>query len=62
NSQPKSTTKSAQVEETVFEAGDTQGLENLREDMGNTNEPLVVNVDLNDWFKKQKRPPTLDPK
>ncbi|GJU08176.1 hypothetical protein Tco_1124606 [Tanacetum coccineum] len=31
-SQPKSTSKSAQVEETVCEAGDTQGPQNLRED------------------------------
>ncbi|GKE47128.1 hypothetical protein Tco_1478386, partial [Tanacetum coccineum] len=60
-SQPKSTGKSAQAEETVFEAGDTQGLHNFREDMGNTDEPPVVNVDPKDWFKKSERPPTSDP-
>ncbi|GKF89141.1 hypothetical protein Tco_0263104, partial [Tanacetum coccineum] len=47
-SQPKSTGKSAQADKTVFEAGDTQGPQNLREDMGNTDEPPVVNVDLKD--------------
>nr|GEV58783.1 DNA-directed DNA polymerase [Tanacetum cinerariifolium] len=57
---PKSTGKSAQVEETVFEAGDTQGPPNLKEDTGNTDEPPVVSVDLKDWFKKPKRPPTPD--
>ncbi|GJU98670.1 hypothetical protein Tco_1327941 [Tanacetum coccineum] len=60
-SQPKSTGKSAQAEETVFEAGDTQGPQNLGEDIGNTDEPPVVNVDPKDWFKKLERPPTLDP-
>ncbi|GJT64480.1 hypothetical protein Tco_1015960 [Tanacetum coccineum] len=60
-SQPKSTGKSAQAEEIVFEAGDTQGPQNLGEDMGNTDEPPVVNVDLKDWFKKLERPPTPDP-
>ncbi|GKA45796.1 hypothetical protein Tco_0738592 [Tanacetum coccineum] len=52
---------SAQAEETVFEAGDTQVPQNLGEDMGNTDEPPVVNVYPKDWFKKPKRPPTLDP-
>ncbi|GJY37798.1 hypothetical protein Tco_0424162 [Tanacetum coccineum] len=60
-SQPKSTRKSAQAEETVFKARDTQGSQNLREDTGNTDEPPVVNVDPKDWFKKSKRPLTLDP-
>ncbi|GKD07503.1 hypothetical protein Tco_1187188 [Tanacetum coccineum] len=60
-SQPKSTGKSTQVEEIVFEVGDTQGPQNLREDTGNTDEPPVVNVDPKDWFKKPKRPPTPDP-
>ncbi|GKC83441.1 hypothetical protein Tco_1139158 [Tanacetum coccineum] len=53
---------STQAEETVFVSGDTKGLHNLREDTGNTDEPLVVNIDPNDWFKKPERPPTLDPK
>ncbi|GJY09455.1 hypothetical protein Tco_0377640 [Tanacetum coccineum] len=60
-SQPKSTGKSAQAEETVFEAGDTQGSQNLGDDMGNTDEPPVVNVDPKFWFKKPEIPPTLDP-
>nr|GEW00753.1 hypothetical protein [Tanacetum cinerariifolium] len=58
---PKSTSKSAQAEETVFEAGDTQVPQNLGEDMGNTDEPPVVNVDLKVWFKESKRPHSLYP-
>nr|GEU43041.1 retrovirus-related Pol polyprotein from transposon TNT 1-94 [Tanacetum cinerariifolium] len=49
------------VEETVFVGRDTQGLQNLGKDTGNTDEPPVVNVDPKDWFKKPERPPTLDP-
>nr|GEV67046.1 hypothetical protein [Tanacetum cinerariifolium] len=62
-SQPKSTGKFTQAEETVFETlvGDTQVLQNLREDMGSTDEPPVVKADPKDWFKKSKIPPTLDP-
>ncbi|GKE41271.1 hypothetical protein Tco_1464676 [Tanacetum coccineum] len=60
-SQPKSTGKSAQAEETVFEAGDAQVSQNLGEDMGNSDDPHVVNADPKDWFKKPKRPPTPDP-
>nr|GEW19732.1 reverse transcriptase domain-containing protein [Tanacetum cinerariifolium] len=52
---------SAQAEDTVFKAGDTQGIQNLGEDTCNTNEPPVVNVDPKDWFKKPKRPSTPDP-
>nr|GEW47508.1 hypothetical protein [Tanacetum cinerariifolium] len=59
--QPKSTSKFAQVEEIVFEAGDTQVPQDLREDMGNNDKPPVVNVDPKYWFKKPKRPPTPDP-
>ncbi|GJU36359.1 hypothetical protein Tco_1184713 [Tanacetum coccineum] len=59
--QPKSTGKSAQAEETVFEAGDTQ-LPHLREDMGKTDEPPIFKANPKDWFKKPKRPPTPDPK
>ncbi|GJZ00972.1 hypothetical protein Tco_0518933 [Tanacetum coccineum] len=29
--------------------------------MDNTDEPSIVKVDPKDWFKKPKRPPTLDP-
>nr|GEW17181.1 hypothetical protein [Tanacetum cinerariifolium] len=56
----KSTGKSAQAEEIVFKVGDTQGLQNLRKDTCNTDEPLVVNVDPKYWFKKPERPPTPD--
>nr|GEV74895.1 hypothetical protein [Tanacetum cinerariifolium] len=41
-SQPKSTSKSAQVEETVFEAGDTLLPQNLGEDIGKTDEPPII--------------------
>ncbi|GJR45870.1 hypothetical protein Tco_1313973 [Tanacetum coccineum] len=44
-SQSKSTGKSAQAEETVFVAEDTQVPQDLGEDMGNTNEPPVVESD-----------------
>ncbi|GKE01033.1 hypothetical protein Tco_1389016 [Tanacetum coccineum] len=60
-SQPKSTSKSAQAEEIVFEAGDTQRLNNLGEDTSNTDEPPIVSVDPKDWFKKLEIPPTPDP-
>nr|GEZ59108.1 hypothetical protein [Tanacetum cinerariifolium] len=56
----KSTGKSAQVEEGVFEARENQVPQNLGEDMGNTDEPPVVNAGPKDWFKKPKRPATLD--
>ncbi|GKD85949.1 hypothetical protein Tco_1357103 [Tanacetum coccineum] len=61
-SQPKAIGKSAQAKETVFEAGDTQVAQNIREDTGNTDESPVVKADPKDWFKKPKRPPTSDPK
>ncbi|GJY86293.1 hypothetical protein Tco_0500319 [Tanacetum coccineum] len=61
-SQPKSIGKSAQAEETVFEARDTHMPLNHREDTGNTDEPPIVNVDPKDWFKKPEKPPTPDPK
>ncbi|GKF53501.1 hypothetical protein Tco_0160411 [Tanacetum coccineum] len=47
-SQPKSTGKSAQVEEAVFETADTQVPQNLRVDMGNTSEPPSVKADRKD--------------
>nr|GEV86290.1 hypothetical protein [Tanacetum cinerariifolium] len=50
----------AMHKETLFEAGDTQGPQNLREDTGNTDEPPVFNVDPKDWFKKPERRLTLD--
>ncbi|GJW23503.1 hypothetical protein Tco_0034125 [Tanacetum coccineum] len=60
-SQPKSFDKSAQAEETMFEAGDTQVPQNLGDDMGINDETPVVNDDPKDWFKKLKRPFTPDP-
>ncbi|GKD85127.1 hypothetical protein Tco_1356281 [Tanacetum coccineum] len=60
-SQPKSTGKSAQAEETVFEAGDTQEEQDQRQDKGNTDDqPNVKAAPKHDWFKKPKRPPTPD--
>nr|GEZ35806.1 hypothetical protein [Tanacetum cinerariifolium] len=60
-SQPKSTGKSAQAEEIVFEVGDTQVPQNLGEDMGNADEPHVVMDDPNDWFNNSEWPTTPDP-
>ncbi|GJR04812.1 hypothetical protein Tco_0527796 [Tanacetum coccineum] len=60
-SQPKSTDKSAQAEETVFKDGDTQVPQDLGEDIGNTDEPPVVKAEPKNWFKKLERPPTPDP-
>ncbi|GKC18874.1 hypothetical protein Tco_1021024 [Tanacetum coccineum] len=61
-SQPKSTGKSAQEEETVFVVGDTQEPHNQRQDKGNTNDqPNVKAVPKHEWFKKPERPLTPDP-
>ncbi|GJW30684.1 hypothetical protein Tco_0047559 [Tanacetum coccineum] len=61
-SQPKSTGKSAQAEETVFVAGDTQEPHNQGQDKGNTNDqPNVKAVPKHEWFKKPERPLTPDP-
>nr|GEY05202.1 hypothetical protein [Tanacetum cinerariifolium] len=60
-SQPKSTRKSDQAEERVFEATDTQLPQNLGEDMGKTDEPPIFKDYPKDWFKKPKRPPTPNP-
>ncbi|GJT09332.1 hypothetical protein Tco_0856374 [Tanacetum coccineum] len=60
-SQLKSTGNSTQAEETMFKAGDTQVPQNQRDDMDNTDEPPIVNVNLKVWFKKTERPPTPDP-
>ncbi|GKG42123.1 hypothetical protein Tco_0473874, partial [Tanacetum coccineum] len=56
-SQPKSTAKSAQAEETVFQARDTQEPQNQGQDMGNTDDqPKVKATPKHDWFKKPERP------
>ncbi|GKF79861.1 hypothetical protein Tco_0235429, partial [Tanacetum coccineum] len=54
-----STSKSKKVEETVFEAGDTQEPQNQRQDISNTDDQSNVKADpKHDWFKKPQRPPT----
>ncbi|GJZ71413.1 hypothetical protein Tco_0635264 [Tanacetum coccineum] len=60
-SQPKSNVKSAQAEETVFEAGDTQEPHNQGQVMGNTDDQANFKATpKHDWFKKPERPPTPD--
>nr|GFD56920.1 hypothetical protein [Tanacetum cinerariifolium] len=60
-SQPKSSGKSAQAEEPVFEFIDTEMPLNQVDDLGNTvDQPNVKAALRDDWFKKLKRPPTLD--
>ncbi|GJY05927.1 hypothetical protein Tco_0371867 [Tanacetum coccineum] len=60
-SHPKSINKSAQAEEKVFEAGDTQEPQNQGQDMGNTDDqPNVKAVSKHDRFKKPERPPNPD--
>ncbi|GJT55079.1 hypothetical protein Tco_0990133 [Tanacetum coccineum] len=61
-SQPKSSGKSLQAEEPVFETADTEMPQDLRDDMGNTeDQPNVEAASKHDWFKKPKRPLTPDP-
>ncbi|GJZ65275.1 hypothetical protein Tco_0621971 [Tanacetum coccineum] len=61
-SQPKSTGKSVQSEETVFKAANTEMPWNQGNDMGDANEqPDVEAAPKQDWFKKPARPPTPDP-
>nr|GEU77602.1 retrovirus-related Pol polyprotein from transposon TNT 1-94 [Tanacetum cinerariifolium] len=50
-----------QVPKATITSSDTIALPLLGEDTGNTDEPLAVNVDPKDWFKKPERPLTLDP-
>ncbi|GJV03472.1 hypothetical protein Tco_1337041 [Tanacetum coccineum] len=60
-SQPKSSGKSAQVEESVFETTDTEMLQNQGSDLGNTDDQPNVEATLkHDWFKKPESPPTPD--
>ncbi|GKB52194.1 hypothetical protein Tco_0902947 [Tanacetum coccineum] len=61
NSQPKSSGKSAQAEESMFEVVDTDMPHNQGGDLGNTGEqPDVKAAPKHDWFKKLERPPTPD--
>ncbi|GJV99677.1 hypothetical protein Tco_1554929 [Tanacetum coccineum] len=59
---PKCIGKSVHAEETIYEAEVTETPHNQGDDMGTTNvQPNVESASKNDWFKKPKRPPTLDP-
>ncbi|GKB71813.1 hypothetical protein Tco_0933225 [Tanacetum coccineum] len=60
-SQPKSSGKSTQAEESVFEGVDTKMPQNQGSDLGNTDDqPNVEAASRHDWFKKPKRPLTSD--
>ncbi|GJT91665.1 hypothetical protein Tco_1080510 [Tanacetum coccineum] len=60
--QSKSSGKSTQAEESVFEIADTDMPQNQGGDLGNTDDqPNVEETSRDDWFKKPKRPPTPDP-
>ncbi|GJR21019.1 hypothetical protein Tco_0969546 [Tanacetum coccineum] len=59
---PKSSGKSAQEEEPVFETTDTEMPQDEGDDIGNIKDQPNVEATLrNDWFKKPERPPTPDP-
>ncbi|GKA79558.1 hypothetical protein Tco_0786154 [Tanacetum coccineum] len=61
-SNPKSSVKSTQAEESVFETADTKMPQNQGSDLGNTeDQPNVEATSKSDWFKKHERPLTLDP-
>ncbi|GKD53766.1 hypothetical protein Tco_1287153, partial [Tanacetum coccineum] len=60
-SQSKSSGKSAQVEEPVFETADTKIPQDQGDNLGNTkDQPNVEEASKHDWFKKLERPQTLD--
>ncbi|GJT48169.1 hypothetical protein Tco_0974326 [Tanacetum coccineum] len=60
-SQPKSSGKYAQVEESLFETADTKMPQNQGSDLGNTDDqPNVEATSECDWFKKPERPPNPD--
>nr|GEX11939.1 hypothetical protein [Tanacetum cinerariifolium] len=40
---------------------DVEPSKKAKDDMGNTNEPPIVNVKQKDWFKKPERPHTQEP-
>nr|GFB62527.1 hypothetical protein [Tanacetum cinerariifolium] len=58
-SQPKSSSKSVQAKEPVFETADTE----MPQDQGGDTEdrPNVKVTPMYDWFKKPNKPPTPDP-
>ncbi|GKE19486.1 hypothetical protein Tco_1427063, partial [Tanacetum coccineum] len=58
-SQSKSSGKSAQAEEPVFETADAEMPQDQGDDVGNTeDQPNVEEASKHDWFKKPERPPT----
>ncbi|GJS06759.1 hypothetical protein Tco_0500191 [Tanacetum coccineum] len=60
-SQPKSSGKSAQAVELVFDTADTEMPLNQAKDLGNTDDqPNVEASSKDEWFKKSKRPLTPD--
>ncbi|GJY49449.1 hypothetical protein Tco_0439405 [Tanacetum coccineum] len=60
-SQSKSSGKSAQVEELVFETVDTEIPQDQGDNLGNTkDQPNVEEASKHDWFKKPERPQTPD--
>ncbi|GKD69487.1 hypothetical protein Tco_1323577 [Tanacetum coccineum] len=59
--QPKSSGKSAQAEEPVFEAADTEMQQDQGSEFGHTDDqPDVEATPNHDWFKKPNKPPTPD--
>ncbi|GJX95979.1 hypothetical protein Tco_0351777 [Tanacetum coccineum] len=61
-SQPKTSGKSVQGEEPVFETTNTEMPQDQGGDLGNTkNQPNVEEASNHDWFKKPERPPTPNP-
>ncbi|GJU31115.1 hypothetical protein Tco_1174704 [Tanacetum coccineum] len=59
--QPKSSGKSTQAEEPVFEAADTKMQHDQGSEFSHTvDQPDVEAAPKNDWFKKPERPPTPD--
>ncbi|GKE57348.1 hypothetical protein Tco_1496533 [Tanacetum coccineum] len=60
-SQLKSSGKSAQAEESIFESANTKMPHNQGSDLGNTDDQPNFEAALErDWFKKPERPPTPD--
>ncbi|GJV38974.1 hypothetical protein Tco_1417414 [Tanacetum coccineum] len=61
-SQPKSSGKSVQAEEPVFEAADFKMSQNQGGNLGNTeDQPNFEVASKHDWFKQPERPPTPNP-
>ncbi|GJZ37332.1 hypothetical protein Tco_0583523 [Tanacetum coccineum] len=61
-SQPKTSSKSVQAEDPVFETTDIEMPQDQGGDLGNTeDQPKVEEASKHDWFKKPERPPTPDP-